>query len=55
MPRKIAGLIGAGSVGLSFLLAAAICIEFLSADASSFQKTLWVWMQVGSLEPGFSF
>lgn len=55
MPRKIAGLIGAGSVGLSFLLAAAICIEFLSGDAESFQKTLWVWMQVGELEPGFSF
>lgn len=55
MPRNIASLIGAGSVGLSFLLAAAICIEFLSGDGESFQKTLWVWMQVGSLEPGFSF
>lgn len=55
MPRKIASLIGAGSVGLSFLLAAAICIEFLGGDGVSFQKTLWVWMQVGSLEPGFSF
>lgn len=55
MPRNIASLIGAGSVGLSFLLAAAICIEFLSGGGESFQKTLWVWMQVGSLEPGFSF
>lgn len=55
MPRRSAGLIGAGSVGLSFLLAAAICIEFLSGDGQSFQKTLWVWMQVGSLQPGFSF
>ena len=55
MPRNIASLIGAGSVGLSFLLAAAICIEFLGGDGESFQKTLWVWMQVGSLEPGFSF
>lgn len=55
MPRKIAGLIGAGSVGLSFLLAAAICIEFLSGDGQAFQQTLWVWMQVGSLQPGFSF
>jgi NADH-quinone oxidoreductase subunit L len=55
MPRKLAALIGAGSVGLSFLLAAAICIEFLSGDGQSFQKTLWVWMQVGSLQPGFSF
>jgi NADH-quinone oxidoreductase subunit L len=42
MPRKLAALIGAGSVGLSFLLAAAICIEFLSGDGQSFQKTLWV-------------
>lgn len=55
MPRKIAGLIGAGSVGLSFLLAAAICIEFLSGDGQPFQRTLWVWMQVGTLQPGFSF
>ena len=55
MPRKVAGLIGAGSVGLSFLVAAAICIEFLSGDGESFQKTLWVWMHVGDLQPGFSF
>ena len=55
MPRKFAGLIGAGSVGLSFLLAVAICIEFLGGEGQSFQKTLWVWMQVGSLQPGFSF
>lgn len=55
MPKRLAGIIGAGSVGLSFLLAAAICIEFLSGDGQPIHKTLWVWMQVGSLEPGFSF
>lgn len=55
MPRTLAGIIGAGSVGLSFLLAAAISIEFLASDNPSFQKTLWTWIGVGSLESGFSF
>lgn len=55
MNKTLAGIIGAGSVGLTFLLAVAISIEFLSTGAASFSKTLWVWMQVGGLDTGFTF
>lgn len=55
LPKKIAGAIGVGSIGLSFLLAVAISLEFLGSGAESVSRTLWVWMSVGSFEPGFSF
>ncbi len=55
MSKTAASFIGAGSVGLAFVLAVLISIEFLNSGAQSFSKTLWVWMQVGELDTGFSF
>ncbi|MDP2140306.1 MAG: NADH-quinone oxidoreductase subunit L [Gammaproteobacteria bacterium] len=55
LPRRIAGVIGVGSVGLSFALAAAITVEFLGSDALSHTQVLWTWMSVGNFTPGFSF
>ncbi len=55
MTKTVAGIIGAGSVGLSFLLAVMISIEFLNSGAQPFSKTLWMWMQVGGLDTGFTF
>jgi len=55
LPKRIAGIIGVGSIGLAFLLALAISIEFLGSGAESHVSTLWVWMNVGGFNPGFSF
>lgn len=55
LPRQIAGVIGVGSVALSFLLAAAISIEFLGSGLESHSQMLWIWMSVGNFSPGFSF
>jgi len=55
LSRRIAGLIGVGSVAISFLLAAAISIEFLGSGMESHTQMLWTWMSVGNFSPGFSF
>ena len=55
LPRRIAGVIGVGSIGLSFLLAILISIEFLGSGLESHTQLLWTWMSVGSFTPGFSF
>ncbi len=55
LPRRIAGIIGVGSVALSFLLAAVISVEFLNSGLESHTQVLWVWMSVGNFSPGFSF
>ena len=55
MPRGIAGVIGAGSVGLSFLLALTIAIGVLNNGGQAYTTVLWQWMQVGDFAPGFSF
>lgn len=55
MPRRIAGLIGAGSVGLAFALAVWISIEFLGSGQASYTREFWTWMSVGNFTPGFSF
>ena len=54
MPKHWTTLIGTGSVGLAALTTALIAIDFLGGDASYFQQTLWLWMQAGNFNPGFS-
>ncbi|MAY01669.1 MAG: NADH-quinone oxidoreductase subunit L [Gammaproteobacteria bacterium] len=52
-----AGIIGAGSIGLSFLVALLVGLDFMAmseAGASSFSQNLWTWMAVGSFEAGFT-
>ncbi|MEX2365739.1 MAG: NADH-quinone oxidoreductase subunit L, partial [Pseudohongiellaceae bacterium] len=58
LPQIPAGIIGAGSIGLSFLVALLAGIEFLALyDAgamSSYSQTLWTWIAVGDFEAGFT-
>ena len=55
LPRSFVAVIGAGSIGLSFLTALIIALEFLGAGEDFFVKEVWTWMSVGSFDPGFSF
>ncbi|MGY8790597.1 MAG: proton-conducting transporter transmembrane domain-containing protein, partial [Pseudomonadales bacterium] len=54
LPQLFAGIIGAGSIGLSFLFALLAGTSFLAADISAYSQTLWTWMSVGDLEVGFT-
>ena len=54
MPRGLAALLGAGSVGLSALCVAAVASGFL-ADGEVRQLTLWTWMAIGDFSPGVAF
>ena len=55
LPKRIVALIGAGSVGLSFVTAVFIAFEFLASGEDYFIKQVWTWMSVGNFNPGFSF
>ncbi len=54
LPQRPAGIVGAGSIGLSFLVALLAGTSFLSADINSYSQTLWTWMSVGDFEVGFT-
>jgi len=57
LPEVPAGIVGAGSIGLSFLVALLVGLDFMSlaeAGATSYSQTLWTWMEVGSFEAGFT-
>jgi len=54
MPELPAGIIGAGSIGLSFLVALLAGLDFMSQDATSFTQELWTWMEVGAFKAGFT-
>ncbi|PCJ28682.1 MAG: NADH-quinone oxidoreductase subunit L [SAR86 cluster bacterium] len=55
LPKKIVAVVGVGSIGLSFLTAAIIAVQFLASGEEYFIKEVWVWMSVGEFTPGFSF
>lgn len=55
LPKQIAGPIGAGSIGLSFAVAALIAMEFIGSGEDYFVYEAWTWMSVGSFSPGFTF
>jgi len=52
MPRSAVGAVGAGSVGLSALVAVGVAIDFSGATAAGgfFRQTLWDWLHTGSLD-----
>jgi NADH-quinone oxidoreductase subunit L len=54
MPKRWVPWIGAGSVGLSAVLAALIGIEFLNGPLEPYRQTTWTWIRVGDFAPGFS-
>lgn len=55
LPKKAVAVIGAGSIGLSFITAALIALEFLGSGETHFILEVWTWMAVGEFTPGFSF
>ncbi|MCL5670792.1 MAG: NADH-quinone oxidoreductase subunit L [Acidobacteria bacterium] len=57
MPRKMAATIGAGSIGLSAVVAILIAINFLTSPppGNHFTQVLWTWMDVGGFHPEISF
>jgi NADH-quinone oxidoreductase subunit L len=54
MPRRWVPWVGAGSVGLSAMLAALIGAEFLSGSLEPYRQVLWTWMRVNGFAPGVS-
>ena len=54
MPRHIAAILGAGSVGLAAICVALLVRTFL-ADGHIVQVTLWTWMAVGEFTPRIAF
>jgi NADH-quinone oxidoreductase subunit L len=50
----VAGLIGAGSVGLSALITILIGFDFMSAP-EAYQQVLWTWIDVAGFTPNFAF
>ncbi len=55
LSTRTVAIIGAGSIGLSFLTASAIAFEFLGSGEENFVLTAWTWMSVGEFTPGFTF
>ena len=55
LPKRLVAIIGAGSIGLSFLTAAIIAFQFLASGEDHFVKEVWTWISVGDFTPGFSF
>jgi len=55
LPRITVAVIGAGSIGLSFLVASIIAVQFLGSGDDYYIKEVWTWMSVGGFSPGFSF
>ncbi len=55
LSKPVVAIIGAGSVGLSFAVAAMIAMSFLGAGENYFVIETFTWMSVGSFTPGFTF
>ena len=52
LARGPAGWIGAGSVGLSFAVAALVAFSFLQSGLESHTLSIWTWMSVAGFDPG---
>ncbi len=55
LPKPVVATVGAGSVGLAFVVAALCSYQLLSSGQDSFQLTLWEWMAAGDFSSAFSF
>ncbi len=53
LPRKLTGLIGAGSIGLAALVTLLVGQDFLASGQSSFNQVLWQWFSTGDLHINF--
>ena len=55
LPKRAVAIVGAGSIGLSFLVALIIALRFLGSGEEYFVKEAWVWMAVGGFDASFNF
>lgn len=55
LPKRLVAVIGAGSIGLSFVVAALCAMQFLNSGEDHFVRETWTWMAVGGFNPGFTF
>ncbi len=55
LPRSVAGLVGAGSVGASAIVTLVVAANFISGGQQPIRQTLWTWMNVDGFSPGFAF
>ncbi len=57
LPRRLAAVVGVGSVGLSAALTVYIAVGFLRGlpDHPSYSRMVWSWLAVGGLKVGISF
>jgi NADH-quinone oxidoreductase subunit L len=55
--RKTAGTLGAGSIGLSALVAILVALDFWNSPLAnnSYTQVLWTWLSVGGFEPQIGF
>ena len=54
MPKKLAALLGAGSVGLAAVTTLLVGLEFMESG-QPYHQVLWTWMQVGNFSPDIAF
>jgi NADH-quinone oxidoreductase subunit L len=54
LPEVPAGIIGAGSIGLAFVVACLVGLDFMASEATAYSQHLWTWMEVGGFEAGFT-
>jgi NADH-quinone oxidoreductase subunit L len=57
LSKRTIAFVGAGSVGISALLAVVMAIEYIGnpPEGASFIQTLWTWMQFGNYTQAISF
>jgi NADH-quinone oxidoreductase subunit L len=57
LTRKIAGIIGAGSIGISAVLTCIIAVTFLKSlpEVKSYSVHVWDWINAGNLKVDISF
>lgn len=55
LPQRVVAIIGAGSIGVAFLLAAAASVAFLQSGEPFHRELIWNWMSAGDFQIDFAF
>ena len=55
LPQTVVAVVGAGSVGLAFVVAAMASLAFLQSGESHYSLHLWTWMAAGDFVADFAF
>ena len=53
LPKTVVAWVGAGSIGLAFLVALNLALPIIADDSAIVRETLYTWMAVGSFEAQF--